>query len=875
MTENPDIPRRLHEHYHRVENDEVVKTIFNSGKNKEGKGMKIPDWMPTEEMKHIAHYQIYVTVLRVDVPMTQSQLIESTQGTHRTPSAPRAPNPDTAEGESTAKINIDSLDEATRLIIATQRSLEDLEAQHNVEKVQEHMVDKEIGQLVEGNKNVDEDEFMNDIFNTQEDPDPRLEPRSDKETLKSAGDALIHRKGKGIEEIRDTPLPTPIRSPRTHIAPSSSDKEKLKDLTVTDPTPSSSTPSSSTPKPKRDHFNHTKNVICQISRRYGYMFIHLRHSFIPIGSLPLMVDKRVNEIAKKTVPLYVAEGLLLDRQKTQDNMAKMIAEALHQVRVSLRAELSTQINNDVSNSIPSQYLMMKDDEKLCNDDLSIWRSLKIKFEKPTTPSTQCRMTAIRTRDHEDHHDDDARPKGRAVRRDKIRLNMAHTQWVNLNQNKLWIKNQILSAQYGNSRPKKYTLSLHKYSAVPFPEDDIKERTSRWVSKRIRRLGFITEIMVRRANGKIDPITESDYKHLNKNDIEDLYLLCINGKVKDYRETGLLGSLSVFIRSSVIWERVHDFQLGMESYQQKVNLTAPTITFPSIEKKKLLTITSKPVVGLIYENNKKEKRVMILKEIPKFCDATLKRILEIVDVALKDSVTIGIPLPDGEGFTKETLQVESEWKPFAVINARSLVMSMINAPIILYGATAGKANWQTIKPKVRYEPKAHQNFLMNGALKVSTSAKDDPSKKLHARKGCPHVHTCKPSVPTSNPYDVLDDLESDEEAEVVYDETVNFKSTRTGVRPAMAPDVKNKGVADLTMVDFRGITRVPVHGKPEDIYEQISTIITEYITPEESIILNVISTSVDFYTCESISMSQRVDVTGQSTLAVARKQTKIR
>ncbi|GJY48798.1 ATP-dependent DNA helicase PIF1-like protein [Tanacetum coccineum] len=77
-------------------------------------------------------------------------------------------------------------------------------------------------------------------------------------------------------------------------------------------------------------------------------------------------------------------------------------------------------------------------------------------------------------------------------------------------------------------------------------------------------------------------------------------------------------------------------------------------------------------------------------------------------------------------------------------------------------------------------------------------------------------------------------------------------------------VKNKGVPDLTMVDFRGITRVPVHGQPEDIYEQISVIITEYITPEESIILNVLSTSVDFSTCESIRMSQRVDVTGQRT-----------
>ncbi|GKC46801.1 hypothetical protein Tco_1064523 [Tanacetum coccineum] len=33
------------------------------------------------------------------------------------------------------------------------------------------------------------------------------------------------------------------------------------------------------------------------------------------------------------------------------------------------------------------------------------------------------------------------------------------------------------------------------------------------------------------------------------------------------------------------------------------------------------------IGLVYENSKQEKRVMDIKEIPKFCDATLKRVLE--------------------------------------------------------------------------------------------------------------------------------------------------------------------------------------------------------------------------------------------------------
>ncbi|XP_054776594.1 dynamin-related protein 4C-like [Prosopis cineraria] len=86
-------------------------------------------------------------------------------------------------------------------------------------------------------------------------------------------------------------------------------------------------------------------------------------------------------------------------------------------------------------------------------------------------------------------------------------------------------------------------------------------------------------------------------------------------------------------------------------------------------------------------------------------------------------------------------------------------------------------------------------------------------------------------------------------------------------------VKKKGVPDLTMVDLPGITRVPVHGQPENIYDQIKDIIMEYIKPEETIILNVLSATVDFPTCESIRMSQSVDKTGLRTLAVVTKADK--
>ncbi|XP_043705666.1 dynamin-related protein 4C-like, partial [Telopea speciosissima] len=114
-------------------------------------------------------------------------------------------------------------------------------------------------------------------------------------------------------------------------------------------------------------------------------------------------------------------------------------------------------------------------------------------------------------------------------------------------------------------------------------------------------------------------------------------------------------------------------------------------------------------------------------------------------------------------------------------------------------------------------------------------------------------------------------DEDHVAQDIEDATIEIAGTSKGIsNTPLTLVVKKRGVPDLTMVDLPGITRVPVRGQPEDIYEQISDIIMEYITPKESIILNVLSATVDFPTCESIRMSQRVDKTGERTLAVVTK-----
>nr|GEY58134.1 hypothetical protein [Tanacetum cinerariifolium] len=158
---------QIHKSY---KDDEMVKSIFNSWKNKAGVGMKISSWMITDEMKLMEHYRMYVAVFGVDVPTTQSHPIESTQGTHMTTSAPGSPKPDVDKGESSAPRK-------------STKNRDEHEAKQNVEKVVEHLIAEEIEKLVEGTKNVENNEGVNYVLNNQEVPGTRLEPRSHKESL--------------------------------------------------------------------------------------------------------------------------------------------------------------------------------------------------------------------------------------------------------------------------------------------------------------------------------------------------------------------------------------------------------------------------------------------------------------------------------------------------------------------------------------------------------------------------------------------------------------------------------------------------------------------------------------------------------------------
>ncbi|GKF60076.1 hypothetical protein Tco_0176862 [Tanacetum coccineum] len=49
-----------------------------------------------------------------------------------------------------------------------------------------------------------------------------------------------------------------------------------------------------------------------------------------------------------------------------------------------------------------------------------------------------------------------------------------------------VNQDLLYLKKGSSGPEKIVMSLHKFYAVIFPDDDIKERTFRWVDKCVKK-----------------------------------------------------------------------------------------------------------------------------------------------------------------------------------------------------------------------------------------------------------------------------------------------------------------------------------------------------------------------------------------------------
>nr|GEZ32560.1 hypothetical protein [Tanacetum cinerariifolium] len=80
-------------------------------------------------------------------------------------------------------------------------------------------------------------------------------------------------------------------------------------------------------------------------------------------------------------------------------------------------------------------------------------------------------------------------------------------------------------------------------------------------------------------------------------------------------------------------RVEDLQLGVESYQKRLNLTKPDTYRSDLKRREAHTAYSNPR-GFIYQNKDKKNRLMRIDELHKFSDGTLNDVRNALDYHLK-------------------------------------------------------------------------------------------------------------------------------------------------------------------------------------------------------------------------------------------------
>ncbi|GJT28936.1 retrovirus-related pol polyprotein from transposon TNT 1-94 [Tanacetum coccineum] len=541
------------------------------------------------------------------------------------------------------------IDNLMLLSLAEQKSHEEQEARENVALVAEHLAAEEIEKLVEESENVD------DSSPTRHDdtsiPGTRIEPRSDKESPEVE---IVQEKdeetSKDTEVEPNIVIPVNVDDEEDEITDEVfelGEGEREDELTVTHSTPSSG--SSVSKITKTNQKIHATEFSDQLADNLHDVMMETLPSLVK-EKVTEQVEKEVPAQVRDQVPVYLAKGLIMERKTTKEETERLISKAILQERGRMQAHISSQIQNAIDNAIPSLVICNQEQD----DEFDFWTN-SYAFDDDEIPIKQVSQDIM---EEISLTIDEAKLKKMADEMLRQRCTSGDEHQYHIDQMKnflqsdiVWesrkeilvsphprkitplvqscqrdpeaptlslINQDLLYLKKGNSGPEKIVPSLHKFPAIFFNDDDIEERTSRWETERnledkgrdliqtlrsfhvhtrlLWELGhehkFITEIVARRAND------------------------CI-----------VIAIVSIGYQSSVIWERVHDFQLGIESYQQKINLTAPTITFPGIEECDVFSIVYEPVHGIIYTNSKKEKRVMRPSEIHKFCDATLRRTLE--------------------------------------------------------------------------------------------------------------------------------------------------------------------------------------------------------------------------------------------------------
>nr|GFA43415.1 hypothetical protein [Tanacetum cinerariifolium] len=174
-------------------------------------------------------------------------------------------------------------------------------------------------------------------------------------------------------------------------------------------------------------------------------------------------------------------------------------------------------------------------------------------------------------------------------------------------------NNDLEYLHGGASSHKYTTSVTKKKAADYGH-------IKWIEDLVPRTMWIQEPIGYNKH----PSGESPIGGAN-----------VNSSTVFLSTGSLLAMSTLSVESSliVIQRRMEDLQLGVESYQKKLNLTRPDMYRSDLKRKESYIAYSNPR-GFIYQNKDKQNMLMRIDELHKFSDGTLTDVRTALDDLLK-------------------------------------------------------------------------------------------------------------------------------------------------------------------------------------------------------------------------------------------------
>nr|GEU61256.1 hypothetical protein [Tanacetum cinerariifolium] len=422
------------------------------------------------------------------------------------------------------------------------------------------------------------------------------------------------------EETR-TPLPVTPRSPRTIL---SSNKNITQELTDIVPLPTITTSNTSHSKRQiSSKYSHFPGALRRMCRCQGYTIQNMERKCVTTKQF-WKTHKQVNQVLHQGVS-QLAEKTIKDliENNLKSCIAAIIFKDCDAFRLKVPDPVSQELNAQAPNIIEELFKNYVLQDRA--NDPALWEVLKRKYKNYSTSNTSCKDDDIYSH-HDDHQKDDAPLEGeKIVKRHKASksLKSAREETV-IDEDEVILKDETPELITELQDVDKRVLTIFDYERMKDTLNDALSNQFKNAEEHVYHLEQTTNFM----KNQID--WESRQEYIRRPIPRPLVQRNPN-KPPTYLYNKDLFFLKHEIlrkrRGRVIWERVHDFQLGIESYQIKVNLTAPILTFPRIKAHESYFTVDKPSTGLINLNYKDEKRIMYLTEIMKFCDATLEKVLK--------------------------------------------------------------------------------------------------------------------------------------------------------------------------------------------------------------------------------------------------------